>query len=82
MVFPRLGDQHHHRVRQAVAGPDQELDGVIQAGRVAEPLADDRLELLEVARLVEVRREERLAGRIQLILPRSVLISPLCEIIR
>ena len=36
VVLPRLGNEHHHGVRQAVARPDQELDGVVEAGRVAE----------------------------------------------
>ena len=62
MVVPGLGNQHHHRVGQAVARPDQELDGVVQAGGVGEPLADDRLDLGDVARLVELGGEEGLAG--------------------
>ena len=61
VVLPRLGDQHHHGVRQAVARADQQLDGVVEAGRVAEPLADDRLDLGDVARLVQVGGEEGLA---------------------
>ena len=36
VVLPRLGDEHHHGVRQAVARPDQQLHGVVEAGRVAE----------------------------------------------
>ena len=36
MVFPRLGNEHHHGVRQAVARADQKLDGVVEAGRVAQ----------------------------------------------
>ena len=61
VVLPRLGDEHHHGVRQAVARSDQQLHGVVEAGRVAEALADDRLDLLDVARLVEVGGEQGLA---------------------
>ena len=64
-------------VRQAVARPHQQLDGVVEAGRVGEPLADDRLDLLQVSRLVEVGGEERLAGPHPVDVPRKVLISPL-----
>ncbi len=36
VVFPRLGDEHHHGVRQAVPRAHQKLDGVIKAGRIAQ----------------------------------------------
>ncbi len=52
VILPRLGDEHHHGVGQRVARADQQLDRVIEAGRVAEPLADDRQDLGDVARLV------------------------------
>ena len=62
VVLPRLRDQHHHRVRERVPALGQQLDGVIQASRVAEPLADDRQELLDVPVVVQVGLEQGLPG--------------------
>ncbi len=61
VVLPRLGDEHHHGVGERIARPDEQLHGVVEAGRVAEPLADDRHDLRDVARLIAIRGEQGLA---------------------
>ncbi len=38
----RLGNHHHHRVRRRSAGADQQLEGVVEARRVASAGLDDR----------------------------------------
>ena len=63
MSLPRLGDEHHHRPRQAEAGADEQFDGVIQARRVAQALPDDRQQLLDVPRLELVARRTAPGGR-------------------
>ena len=62
VIFPGLRHEHHHGVGGAVAGLDEQLNGVVQAGGVAEPLADDGQELGDVARLEDAPLEQRLAG--------------------
>ena len=51
---PGLGDQHHRRMREAVAALHQEFERVVEAGRVGLPLIGDRPELGDV--LAEERR--------------------------
>ena len=54
IVLPGLGDHHRHRVREAPPGEVEELQDVVEGGRVALARADDRGELLYV--LAEERR--------------------------
>jgi len=74
---PGLGNHHQDRVRQRPARHDEELEHVVERGGVAAPLADDRQDLPEI---VAEQVGDMSASRafIQLMLPRSVLISPLC----
>ena len=57
---PRLGDEHHHGVRQAAPPRDKQFQQVVQNGGVASLLLEDRLELLKV-RAEERRGQQRLA---------------------
>ena len=54
---PGLRDQHHGRVRQAVAAHHQELERVVETGRVRLPLIGNRPQLGDVA--AEQRRPHR-----------------------
>ena len=47
--LPRLGDHHHHRVRQRAAAERQQLDHVVELRRVALAGHDDREQPLEPA---------------------------------
>ena len=81
VAAPGLRDHHQDGVRQRAPGHDEELEHVVEGGRVAAALADDREDLAQV--LAELRRLSRPSrARIQLMLPRSVLISPLCAMKR
>ena len=79
---PRLRDQHHGRVRQAVAAHHQELERVVEAGGVGLALVGDRPQLGDVARRTAAVDTEACRAAIQLTLPRSVLISPLWATMR
>ena len=61
VVLPRLGDHHHHRVRQRAAAQREELEDLVEARRVRDLLRADRHGALEVAG-EEVGAEQRLAG--------------------
>ena len=54
---PGLGDHHQHGQGQGAARHDQELEHVVEDGRVAAALDDDRQDLLEVV------AEQRATGR-------------------
>jgi hypothetical protein len=45
---PGLGDQHHHRMAERVAALEQELERVVEAGRVRLALVGDRPQLGDV----------------------------------
>ena len=47
--LPRLGDHHHQRVGQGAAGEVEELEAVVEHGRVGAVLLDDRQQLGQVA---------------------------------
>ena len=47
-AFPRLRHQHHHGLRQRIARHYEQLNGVVQAGRIGLPLIDERHELFDV----------------------------------
>jgi len=48
MAAPRLRDEHAHRLLQRPAGEDEQFEDVVERGRVASPIADHRLDLLQV----------------------------------
>ena len=54
--IPRFGNQHGHDVRQRAAGQRQQLDRVVERGRIAAAGRDDREELLDI--VAEQRRSE------------------------
>ena len=49
VVLPRLGDHHQHGVRQAAAAEVEQLEHLVEAGRVGGARGADREEALEVA---------------------------------
>ena len=59
---PRLGDHHHHRVRERVAALHQEFQRVVEAGGVGLALVGDRPQLADVV-AVELGRHRGLARR-------------------
>ncbi len=61
VVLPRLGDHHEHGVGQGPPAEVQQLEHLVEAGRVARPGRADRVDPVEVAR-DERGREQRLAG--------------------
>ncbi len=48
VVFPRLRDHHHHRVRDRVAAHDEQLERIVEGGRVRLAVVDQRPDLAEV----------------------------------
>ncbi len=48
VLFPGLGDHHHHGVRQRVARHQQQLKAVVEAGGIALSGVDQRPELLQI----------------------------------
>jgi len=60
LVLPGLGDHHEQRVGQVPAGEGQELQAVVELGRVARPLDDDGEDLLQVV-AEELRAHRALA---------------------
>ena len=58
---PRLWDEHHHRVRRIASGRDEQLEHVVQRGRVGLSAVDDRQQLLQL--VAEQRRGERAFAR-------------------
>ena len=58
---PRLGNEHHHRVRGIAPGRDQQLEHVVERGGVGLPRVDDRQQLLQL--VAEERRGERRLAR-------------------
>jgi len=61
VLRPRLGDHHHDRLREAVAAEHEELEAVVEHGRVAALRIDDREHLLEVI-AEQIGLEHRLPG--------------------
>jgi len=61
VVLPRLRDHHEDRVRQRSPVHHEELEDVVERGRVRQALAGHGQDLLEVV-AEEVRAAERLAG--------------------
>ena len=79
VVLPRLGDHHQHRVRQRPAAQVQQLQHLVEGGRVAAVGRADREQPLgQVAAGIRLGGELASRARIQFRLPRTVLISPLC----
>ena len=74
---PRLGNEHRHGLRQRTAGEHQQFQRVVEHGRVARRRDANRADLFQVG--AEFSLANMLSRAcIQLTLPRSVLISPLC----
>ncbi len=61
VVLPRLRDHHEHRVRQAAPAEVQQLERLVEGGRVGRVRSADREQPPQVAR-DEVGLEQRLAG--------------------
>jgi len=61
VAAPGLGDAHAHGLLDRPAGQHQELERVVEAGRVAAPLADHRLDFFQVG-TVDGMGEHALAG--------------------
>jgi len=61
VVFPRLGDHHHHRVGEGTPRKDEEFEAVVELRRVAPVFLDDVEEFGEVV-AEEVGLEHRLSG--------------------
>jgi len=62
VVGPRLGDHHHHRVRQAPPGEHEQLEHVVEHAGVAAVGVDDRDALLQV--VAELLRLEHALARV------------------
>ena len=60
VIGPRLGNHHHHRVRERAAGEDEEFERVVEHRRVGAVWVDDRQDLLDVF-AEEFAFEQRLA---------------------
>ena len=60
-VLPGLRDHHQDRLGQFAAGEHEELERVVEAGRVARPFAHDRVEPAEVV-AEQARRHRALAS--------------------
>ncbi len=48
IVVPRLGNHHHHRVRQRVAAGQEQLERVVERRRVRSAVADQGPQLLQI----------------------------------
>ncbi len=82
MVRPRLGNHHHHRVRQRAAGQHQQLQRVVEHRRVRAVRIDDRQDLAHVVaergaleqRLARVHPVGVAAHRVDLAVVRDVAV--------
>ena len=61
VVLPRLGDHHEHRMGQRAATEVEQLEDLVEAGRVARAGRADRVDARQVA-VDEGRLEQRLPG--------------------
>ncbi len=61
VVLPRLRDHHQHGVRQVAAGEVEQLEHLVEVGRVGRGRRADREEPADVARQLR-RGQQRLAG--------------------
>ena len=68
VTFPRLWDHHHHGVREAAAGKNEELEAVVELLRIGTVFANNRQELLEVV-------AEHIAGKLHLACMQPVFIA-------
>ena len=48
IASPGLGDQHHHRMGQTVAARQQQLERIVEAGRIRLAMRDQRPHLVEI----------------------------------
>ncbi len=74
VVLPRLGDHHQHRVRQRPAAHVQELEALVEAGRVAALGVEHREEPLDP--LAVRRARDQVAGQHRLPGPHPVAVAP------
>ncbi len=58
---PRLGDQHRHRLRQCSPGEHEQLEHVVENGRVARIGRADREDLFQIGSVL-LARQDSLAG--------------------
>ena len=58
---PRLGNHHHHRVRERIAAHDEQFERVVERGRIRLAFVDQRKELLQVV-AEHLRRGRAFAG--------------------
>ena len=62
VASPRLGDEHHHRVSERIAALHEELERVVETGRVRLALVGDGPQLGDVV-AEQLRLDGRLTGR-------------------
>ena len=74
VVLPRLGDHHQHGVRQRPAAEVQQFQALVEAGRVAAGLVQDRQQPLHAAAVRGPR--EQVAGQHGLAGPHPVPVPP------
>ena len=74
VVLPRLGDHHQHGVRQRPAAEVQQFQALVEAGRVAAGLVQDRQQPLHAAPVRGPR--EQVAGQHGLAGPHPVPVPP------
>ena len=82
MSRPRLGNHHHHRVRQRAAAQHEELEAIVEHGRVAAILVDNGQQLLDVVaeqvglqqRFASVHPADVAAQRVDLTVVRDIAV--------
>ena len=73
VVLPRLGDHHEHRVRQGPAPHVQQFQALVEAGRVAAVLVQDREQPLDT--LPVLRGRNQVGGQHRLPGPHPVAVA-------
>ena len=73
MIFPRLGNHHHHGVRQLAASHDEQFHTIIKLRGIAAIRIDDRHDLLEFA--AKHRRLKIALLRASVDVPRNMLVT-------
>ena len=81
VVFPGLRDHHHDRVRDGAAGEPQQLRDLVEGRRVGGARGADGVQLFGESPSSGLASWDWRA-RIQFRLPLTVLISPLCAMVR
>ena len=60
IAFPRLGHEHHHRVRERASSLNEELEHIVEAGRIALSFRYNREQLGDIG-AEQIRRDARFA---------------------